>query len=603
MSSSRRWLKNLSVTILLVVVIASFVLSSIGWRLFESSESSRIIIATCVLLIMYALMIFEVVDRTLAALIGAAMSIAAHDCLIGYATMEEIIRWEDLETLSLLFGMMIIVNVLSESGLFNFLAVWSYDKSGGHFWLLISIMMAITGILSALMDNVSTMLLMSPTLIKLSELEHLDPRYVLMIMVLACNIGGCATPVGDPPNLIIIGDPISSSLGVTFGTFTATCGPCAILCLGAQLLYLKIVYKNKNSFRPKKQSKQLEPTEGTIIERPINYAIPSSKQLVVEYHQLLKLKNLADELGELVTEDCRMLKSQLETITANHQAVIERDELKSRKEQLPDVIDQSMVRRGSRLDSTKIKALRSTYSIKNKTILIQSLSVLVITVLLFFIQSIPEINLTLGWVSLFAGLSLLVLSSSTKMNQENSEEEEEEDNFTRIINRIEWPTLIFFFALFIVMEVMAKLGLIVFLGRQVTHLINLIPSGSLRSMGAITIVLWSSGIASACIDNVPFTSMMIKVLGSLVIQSRAADPTSASLRLVPLVYSLVFGACLGGNGTIIGASANLVTAGIAAREGFPISFNKFAGFAAPITILTLLVSNIYLIVVFVLLEW
>lgn len=613
-SSCLKWTTNIKITILTALVLGSFYMSSLGWYRIETSERVKISIGAIILVAMYLLMIFELVHRTIAALIGAVMAIAAHDCLIGLVSMEEIIQWEDLETLSLLFGMMIIVNVLGNSGLFDYLAVWSYRKSNGRFWTLIITMAFITAILSALIDNVSTMLLLSPTLIKLSELEHIDPRYLLMIMVVFCNIGGCATPVGDPPNLIIIGDPLVNQLEITFVSFTAFCTPCVIITIFSILLYLKLVYKSKESFRISLPSTRVNEADindlaalsghkfsiGSSISQLNNL---DKFQLINELEMLNNFVSQLEKFGHKLTNESSILIENIKEQTDHLEIILDKLNVKENNlaSELVNPIIRGKLRRESRLDSLQIDELMRNYAIKNKTILCQSLSVLLVTILLFFIQSLPGTNLTLGWISLFAGLSLLVMSSAVKLSSDDDgvDEEYKEDPFDLIMNKIEWSTLIFFFALFIVMEVMAKLGLIKFMGNQITNLIDLIPSGDLRLIVAITVVLWASGIASACIDNVPFTSMMIKVLGTMVVQARSE---AGNLGTEPLVFALAFGACFGGNGTLIGASANLVTAGVSTRHGYPITFNGFFKFASPITVLSLTVANLYLILVYFVLK-
>lgn len=578
MSNLKKFITNGKILILTCLVIVSFFFSSIGWRHVDSTESGRVIVAALILVIIYTLIVFELINRNLAALIGAAMSVAAYDCLVEFVTMEELLGWLDLETLSLLFGMMIIVNVLSGSGLFDFLAIWSYKQSRGHFWLLMTIMSIIAATLSALVDNVSTMLLLSPTLIRLSEFEHIDPRYVLMIMVIICNIGGCATPVGDPPNLIIIGNDIVSSIQVNFGSFTYYCAPGVILTIICALAYLRLRYKSKEGFRCSGHVEDFE-THTTEEDKSIR-----SGDLVEELRMLELFSSKLNSHSQPLSEETEQLRCWLEERT---------DQLRCEAQSIDqlEMFGKSSGRRvSSRLDDQEIERLTQTHCIKDHRTLYESLAVLCVAILLFFLQSIPAFNLTLGWVSLFAGLTLLLLNSRKG-----------EQSFEQIIVKIEWTTLMFFFALFITMEAMAKLGLIGFMGKQITQLIDCLPEGQVRDMGAITIVLWTSGLASACIDNVPFTSMMIKILATMIDAkagaARAASMAPSSLR--SLVFALAFGACYGGNGTLIGASANLVTAGVASRLGYPITFNGFFKFAAPITLLSLLVANLYLIVVFV----
>lgn len=580
-------LTKLTICILSIGVVAAFLMTTITWRHIETTDATKIEVATLILIIMYTLIITEVIDRNLAALIGAALSIAAHDCLIGYVSMEEIVQWEDLETLALLFGMMIIVNVIGETGLFDFIAVYCYKKSAGRFWSLLTLMSFMSAILSAFIDNVSTILLMAPTIVRLGELEHIDPRYLLMIMIITSNIGGCATPVGDPPNLIVIGNPQVLSAGINFAQFVAICSPAVLICLGALVIYLKLVYKTKESFR-------LQETTTRREDRAIDVSnLGSSMDQLLEELRLIDMfkehlnlltskmrnQNLVALLGSLDSETGRVEQAIRELTVFKESGSLSRLES----------------RRSSRMSEEQVDQMMETCSIKNKPLLIQSSLVLLVTVLLFFVQSLPELRLTLGWISLFAALTLLVMSTALKRTG-NQDQGESHCMFEIVISKVEWSTLIFFFALFIVMEVMAKLGLISFLGRQITELVELLPVGRLRLIGSISVVLWAAGLASACIDNVPFTSMMIKVIGSMALRDEATSASPGSI--VPLVYALALGACLGGNGSLIGASANLVGAGISGKVGYPISFNMFFKFGAPITVLTLLLVNAYLIVVF-----
>lgn len=598
MTNLGRVAANGKIIILVGVVLISFFFSSLGWRHVESTERGRVIVSASILLLLYVLIVLELVNRNLAALIGAAASVAAYACLVEFVTMEQLLDWLDLETLSLLFGMMIIVNVLSGSGLFDFLAIWSYKQSRGRFWLLISMMSIITALLSALVDNVSTMLLLSPTLIKLSELEHIDPRHVLMIMVIVSNIGGCATPVGDPPNLIIIGNELANKLDINFGSFTAYCVPGVCLTLLCLLVYLKLRYKSKESFRGQ-STMQLDGHDDDS-ETPA----ASQGELADELEALSVFVGKLDSLRRPLSEASSQLRAQLDQRTKQLHSKLQEQLSTSKTTATTTTIGMGQFvepagfefdrgqRKSSRLNEEQIGQLMRTHRIKDHRTLYESLAVLCAAILLFFVQSIPGLQLTLGWVSLFAGLTLLVLNSRHG-----------DHSFEEVVMRIEWTTLLFFSALFVTMEAMARLGLIGFLGNQVTLLIGQLPEGRLREMGAITIVLWASGLASACIDNVPFTSMMIKVLASMIEADRArATPDSPPMKasaLRALVFALSFGCCFGGNGSLIGASANLVTAGLSARLGYPITFNGFFKFAAPITVLTLMVANLYLIVVFV----
>ncbi|ODN03825.1 P protein [Orchesella cincta] len=187
-------------------------------------------------------------------------------------------------------------------------------------------------------------------------------------------------------------------------------------------------------------------------------------------------------------------------------------------------------------------------------------------------HSIPELNLSMGWTALLGAVLLLILADRKELEG--------------IFSRVEWSTLIFFSALFIVMESVSKLGLLDWIGNQTEEVILHVNPES-RTIVAILIILWVSGIASAFIDNIPFTTMMIQIVTKLA--------TSLQLPLNPLVWALAFGTCLGGNGTLIGASANVVCAGVADQHGYRFSFVDYFRIGFPMMIVSLVVASAYLV--------
>lgn len=173
---------------------------------------TSLVLAAAVLIFLYTLIIFEIVHRTLAAMIGATAALAALTIVNERPPLEQVATWIDVETLTLLFSMMLLVAVLCETGFFDFLAVWAFRLAKGEIRALLVILCLITGILSAFLDNVTTILLITPVTIKLCEIKNINPKNVLIAQVLLSNIGGAATPVGDPPNVIIINSPVAKEL-------------------------------------------------------------------------------------------------------------------------------------------------------------------------------------------------------------------------------------------------------------------------------------------------------------------------------------------------------------------------------------------------------
>ena len=163
------------------------------------------------------------------------------------------------------------------------------------------------------------------------------------------------------------------------------------------------------------------------------------------------------------------------------------------------------------------------------------------------------------------------------------------------LEHVEWSTLLFFAGLFVLVHALEYLGVISVIGEYVTKGIELFGTDAdgdvVRLAAAILIILWVSAIASAFIDNIPYTATMIPVVMQISYE--------LNIDLSPLIWALAFGACLGGNGTLIGASANVVTAGMSEEAGYPISFNEFFKAGFPIMILTTAIVSLYMMLVYV----
>ncbi|GIZ03931.1 p protein [Caerostris extrusa] len=209
----------------------------------------HIIMALCVLVGLYVMIIFELVHRTLAAMIGATVAISCLALTGVRPSMMEILTWMDVETLSLLFGMMVLVSILCETGFFDYVAVLTYKLARGQIWALITGLCLVTAILSAFLDNVTTILLMSAVVIRLCEAMNIDPKHMLIAMVVFSNIGGAMTPIGDPPNVIIISNKKIQAAGIGFGDFTLHMLPVIVVCVGATYALLRIIYRDITTLR------------------------------------------------------------------------------------------------------------------------------------------------------------------------------------------------------------------------------------------------------------------------------------------------------------------------------------------------------------------
>jgi len=475
-----------------------------SWKAAEM-PSWAVTVAIIILVAVYALIVFEWVHRALAAALGGIAAVAALHVATFYSPEQKtlldgeqllgpdlmtIMTWIDWETIGLLVGMMIMVDILSKTGLFEWAAVQAYARSGGSIWRLTFILCIITGVFSALLDNVTTILLIVPVTIQICKVLDLEPVPLIIAEVMFSNIGGAATQIGDPPNIII----------------------------GAQL-----------------SSQSLS---GTVLEAEsigfIDFIVHVAPAVLIAMMPAFWLLRIIEKPGL------------------------------------------SGYRRRN------VDLLKIQYGIKDALLLKKSGAILVVVILLFFAHS--QITHPLSSVAVIAlvGAVVMLLVTSPHHVEEQFES-------------VEWTTIIFFAGLFIMIHGLEFMGLIEMIADLISDTVSK-ASPDNRLMVAVLLLLWVSAIASAFIDNIPYTATMVPVVIEL-----ASDPT-LNLDLGPLAWALALGACLGGNGTIIGASANVVAAGLAEESGNDISFNRFFRTGFPIMILTLILSTVYSVVRYAI-EW
>ena len=483
---------------LVVAGLMSFITSSnaagggavdIGITLKDGFGNEPVWVGLGILLFVYALIITEVVHRTLAAALGGIAAILALNyyksgAALTLAETTTLIEWE---TIGLLLGMMVMVGVISHTGVFEWFAVQAYKQSKGNVWTLVVILCSVTAVLSAFLDNVTTMLLLTPVTIQLARVLDLDPIPVLIAEVLFSNIGGAATMIGDPPN-IIIGSMMSESAiaansdkgvaglasqGVSFNDFIIELAPGILLTIIPTFMMLKWMY--------------------------------------------------ADEFaGERIRD---------------------------------------------------VEELEAKYGVKDAKMLKSSGTILGLVILGFFLN--PILHIPVSWVALVGAVLMLLVTNRHELEEP--------------LEKVEWSTLIFFAGLFVLIHSLQHLGVISWIGDQVESSIIYFDE-EYRFVAALVIILWVSAIASAFIDNIPYTITMIPVVLQI--------STSLNLDLGPMIWALAFGACLGGNGTLIGASANVVTAGMSEEAGYPISFNQFFKAGFPVMLMTVSIITAYVVMVY-----
>ena len=417
--------------------------------------------ALAVFLTVLILFAVDLVHRTPAALAGGILLVMAG--AIGQEEAVEAVHWE---TLGLLVGMMILVGILKESGIFGYLAIKSAQAARGHPGLVLIYLSFVTAFLSAFLDNVTTVLLMFPVTLVITRIMEEDPVPYLIVEVLASNIGGTSTLVGDPPN-IIIGTVVDE---LTFMDFIVNLAPPILVILLVTLGIVWLVHARK-----------LRPTE----------------------------------------ED----------------------------------------RKG-------IMALDATSEIKDRSLLVRAGVVVGATVVGFFLQQITGFNPA---VIALAGAALAMIVCEPEVEH--------------VLHEVEWPTILFFVGLFVMVGALETTGFIEMVAEG-------LASASESLAVTALVVMWGSGFASGVVDNIPFTATMVPVIQELA-HARGYDAETVE----PLWWSLSLGACLGGNFTMIGASANLVVAGLAEREGMSsFSFWRFMLWGFPITLVALVISSFYILV-------
>jgi Na+/H+ antiporter NhaD/arsenite permease-like protein len=411
-------------------------------------------------LIIYTVIISEKIHRTIIALWGAVLLI-----ILGILTQQEAINYIDFNTIGLLFGMMVIVGITRKSGIFEYVAIKAAHSTGGDPVKIMITLSIVTAVASAFLDNVTTVLLVVPVTISICSVLEVNPIPVFVAEIFSSNIGGTATLIGDPPNIMI-----GSAAGLGFMDFIKNLTPVIIVIFIVTILLLKLIFKKD---------------------------LQSSK------------KNM-----------------------------------------------------------TKLMAMNPDDAIKDQVLLKKSLLVIAVVIIGFVTHQ--YLGLESATIAI-TGATLLML-----INRQDPQE---------ALLTVEWATLFFFVGLFILVGGLEKVGIIEGMARETIKI----------TRGDVTLssifILWFSAIASAFIDNIPFVATfipLIKEMGQI-----------GHMNIMPLWWALSLGACLGGNGTIIGASANVIVSGIAAQEGYPMTFIYYMKIAFPLMLVSILISMVYLLIFFV----
>jgi Na+/H+ antiporter NhaD/arsenite permease-like protein len=423
--------------------------------------------STILLIATYAAIMSERLNRAIVALLGAGLMIA-----LGLLNQEEAIRGVDFNTLGLLAGMMMIVAISRRSGVFQYVAIAAAQTCRASPAGVLALLAVVTAVFSALLDNVTTVLLVAPVTLVIARELKVNPYPFLFSEIFASNIGGTATLIGDPPNILI-----GSAAHLTFTDFLQALGPVVLVVLAMHCAIMYLLWGRK-------------------------------------LHATLEARASVMALG----------------------------------------------RRASITDARLLK---------------QSVGVIVLVIAAFVLAR--QIHLEAGTIALFGAAILLALDNFGRSV------EHQHAHLIETFNEIEWITIFFFVGLFILVAGVDHAGLL----RLFAVKLIAWTAGDPKSLTLA--ILWASALLSAFIDNIPFVATMIPVIKSMAPQL-GGDPA-----ILPLWWALSLGACFGGNGTLIGASANLTVAGIGERAGVKFRFLEFMKLALPLMLLSIVVSHVYLL--------
>ena len=418
----------------------------------------------------YVILSFEIIHRTSIAIFGALVLVIA-SLLVGVIHPEETLHFVidviDFNTIGLLLGMMIIVAILGETGIFNWVGVKAIRLSKGNLWKLMIILCVFTAITSMFVDNVTIILLMVPVTLSIFRSLKISPIPFILGQTLASNIGGAATLIGDPPNIII-----GSAANIDFTTFFLYMAPPIFVTFLLGLVLLKIIFRK----------------------------------------ELTTVVNI----------------------------------------------------------SGQFKAVDEKSLIKDKSLLKSCIIVLAGVIFFFVIHG--AIGIEASIIALGGAAILLIITRA---------------HVEKILQDVDWATLVFFAGLFILVGILQEVGLIALLGKILIGITGGEPWLTFHS------VIWISAITSGFIENIPFTTTMVPII-EILNSNTSINSLFGSLNISPLWWALALGAGLGGNGTWIGSSAGVVAIGISLKYGYKISFIRWFKAGFPFMILTVALASIIL---------
>jgi Na+/H+ antiporter NhaD/arsenite permease-like protein len=428
-------------------------------------------VAVLAFAIVFLMISLRWMHETMAALAGAVFVLAVTYVFgvrwpaLYIIDFERAMRYVDFDVIFLVLALTIFVGIAGRTGVFQWTAFAAFRLARGRAWPLAILLVLITAVASAFLNNVTIMLLIAPVSIQIALALEINPLAFLIPEVLASNIGGAATLIGDPPNTLI-----GSYADLGFGPFLTNLGPVVVV--------LTIVFVGMTWFLYGRGYRQAR-------------------------------EKISPALLERLTERAQV-----------------RDPVLLRK--------------------VGVAAL--------------------VTLVLFFVGDVFHMPPA---VAALIGATFLMVWARPSVSE--------------MIAEVDWTTLVFFIALFILVGALQEVGLIQLIAEAIARV-----AGESLPL-AIILLVWVPALGSAIVANIPFALAMLPVAAYLTQTVPGADSHV-------LYWALALGTCLGGNATVIGAAANIVTAGVAERAGYPVSFKNFARVGVPVTFVTLAISTLYLLI-------
>lgn len=415
----------------------------------------------------YGVIVTERLNRAVVAILAGALAV-----VLGFLAQPDAIAAIDFNTLALLIGTMIIVGVTKKSGIFGYVAIRAAQLMRASPAGILVALSAVTALVSAFLPNATTVLFIVPVTLVIATELSVPPYPFLFSEIFASNVGGTATLIGDPPNILI-----GSAAGLTFNEFLLALGPAVVAVFIVQTAVLHFIWGRHLRAQPKFRA------------------------------------NIMGMNAAAAIADCRLVPWTLAIIAA----------------------------------------------------------------LVLALVFAGPLHLEPGTLALFAAGLLLLADLAPRGPQDQS------DAVTSAFQEVDWVTIFFFIGIFVLVGAVARTGLLDYLGARLVAFTH----GNVRDTALV--LLWAGAILSALIDNIPIVITMIPLVKGI------APSLGGNAAVLPIWWALALGACLGGNGTLIGSAANLTVAGVAERSGVSMPVWRYNKTAFPLMLLSIVLCHIYVV--------